>query len=74
MISQPYPAGVQPPGSLYFCGGPGGYDLEGQERERALVQKFRLADKDGNGVIDREELAALLSAFEDGAVEPEEQW
>lgn len=52
----------------------GGYDLEGQERERSLVAKFRLADKDGNGVIDRNELAALLSSFEDGAEEAKEPW
>lgn len=50
------------------------YDMEGQERERSLVQKFRLADKDGNGVIDRSELAALLSSFEDGAEEAKEPW
>lgn len=48
--------------------------MEGHELERSLVQKFRSADKDGNGVIDRSELAALLSAFEDGAEESEEQW
>lgn len=53
---------------------PGGYDQEGQERERSLVAKFRLADKDGNGVIDRSELAALLSSFEDGAEEAKEPW
>lgn len=48
--------------------------MEGYERERSLVQKFRQADKDGNGVIDRSELATLLSSFEDGAEEAKEAW
>lgn len=53
---------------------PGSYDMEGHELERSLVAKFRQADKNGNGVIDRDELATLLSSFEDGAVEAQEAW
>lgn len=39
-----------------------------------MIARFKAADLDGNGVIDRRELRVLLEGFEDGKVAPGEHW
>eukprot|EP01024_Parvocaulis_polyphysoides_P061484 TRINITY_DN6811_c0_g5_i1.p1 TRINITY_DN6811_c0_g5~~TRINITY_DN6811_c0_g5_i1.p1 ORF type:complete len:409 (+),score=55.72 TRINITY_DN6811_c0_g5_i1:62-1288(+) len=50
------------------------YDETGLKQLEAMKKKFTAADLDGNGVIDREELRALLESTESGNVYLTTRW
>ncbi|KAL4440573.1 hypothetical protein ABPG75_003574 [Micractinium tetrahymenae] len=50
------------------------WDEESEARMRKLVARFEAADKDGNGVIDRDELRSLLERVGDGEDEVPMSW
>lgn len=50
------------------------WDTEAEERMAALMARFKAADLDGNGVIDRQELQVLLERVGDGEDEVPMHW